>query len=855
MRGFERWALPLAALAVVGAVDLLGGPELSLISLLIVGPLLASLWLDPVRTAAVGIVALLVAGSLGLANEYFGMTTHLTRTLPVAAAAVLSVWISGVRLDRERAATLLALQGSVSRILSESPAVADAAEHILRVLGEALGWKLGAIWTLAPDAAVLRRAAAWSAAGFDAAEFDAASDQIRFERGIGLPGRVWKSGAPVSISELERDPNFPRARAAAAAGLEEGFAFPVRAGESIVGVVELYDTRHKPIDSAELETLAALGRQIGQYLERSRGEEQLGELLEREHAARLDAERAERRAAETVALLDTLLARAPVGFAFIDTELHYVRVNDALATISGHDPTDMVGREVAETIPDLPEVIHHVRRVIRTGEPVVDAEISGETPRMPGIERHWLASYYPVRQPRGEILGVGAIVVEITDRKRAEVGSRYLGEATAALNASLEYEETLRNLAQLSVPHLADWCAVHIRNPGGEVATLAVAHTDPAKVRLVKELQERYPPDPESEVGAVAAIRTGKSQLFRRIDQSLLRSVARDETHFQLIRELGLRSGMTVPLVGRDRPVGAITFASAESGREFGPQDLALAEEIGHRAGAAIENARLYRERSDVARTLQASLLPPTLPDIPGTELAARYRAAGRATDVGGDFYDVFPTGDRRWAAVMGDVLGKGPSAAAMIGLARHTLRTAAMREADSTRILETLNESLYREGVEESFCTAVYATIEVNEHGLTVDVTSAGHPLPLVLRADGSVETGARPGTLLGAVPELTLEPRRIVLEEGDALVIFTDGVVEARSDEGVFGEERLRQTLEELAGATAGSVADRVESEAVAFQAGEPADDLAVLVVRRTTGVERALHDQLGTRAPATS
>jgi serine phosphatase RsbU (regulator of sigma subunit) len=177
------------------------------------------------------------------------------------------------------------------------------------------------------------------------------------------------------------------------------------------------------------------------------------------------------------------------------------------------------------------------------------------------------------------------------------------------------------------------------------------------------------------------------------------------------------------------------------------------------------------------------------------------------------------------------------------------------MREADATRILETLNESLYREGVEESFCTAVYATIELDEHRVTVELTSAGHPLPLVLRADGSVETGARPGTLLGAVPELTLEPRRIVLDEGDALVIFTDGVVEARSDEGVFGEQRLRRTLEGLAGATAGSVADRIESEAVAFQAGEPADDLAVLVVRRATGAERVLDDQLGTREPATS
>ncbi|MBA2255760.1 MAG: SpoIIE family protein phosphatase [Thermoleophilaceae bacterium] len=848
--GIERWAPPLAAIAVVCAADLIGGADVSLISLLILGPLLASFRLGSRQTAVVGGVALAASVLLGIANDYFGESSHLTRILPVAAAAVLCVWLSRLRRERERAALLLALQGSVSRVLNESPSLPDAAPRLLRVIGESLDWKWGALWEVDRGADVLRRVDRWSAPGVEAAEFERAGERIRYERGVGVPGRVWESGAPASLPEVDKDPNFPRARAAAEAGLDAAFAFPIRAGDSVVGVIEFFDAAHAEIDPAQLEMLTGLGRQIGQYVERSRGEEQRADLLEREHGARMSAEGAERRAAETVALLDTLLARAPAGFAFIDTELRYVRVNDALAAISGHAPADMVGRRVAEMLPQLPEVVHGLGSVIRTGEPVVDAEISGETSLAPGIERHWLASYYPVRGLHQEILGVGAVVVEITDRKRAEVGAAYLAEATAALSASLDYEATLHNVARLSVPHLADWCAVQMLEPDAGITTLAVAHADPAKERLVHELNDRYPPDPEARVGSPAVIRTGESQLYPEIDDALLQAAASDDTHLKLLRDLGLRSGMTVPLVARGRPLGALTFASAESGRTFGARDLALAEELGHRAGAAIENARLYRERSHIAQTLQASLLPPRLPDIPGAELAARYRAAGEAVDVGGDFYDVFPTGDRRWAAVVGDVLGKGPSAAAMIGLTRHTLRTAAMRESDSVRILATLNEALCREGIEESFCTALYATIEACANGLELELTSAGHPLPLVLRADGSVEKGARPGTVLGAVPELALDPYRVTLAEGDALVIFTDGVLEARSEDGVFGEEQLRRLLQSLPGVSAQGLAERVERDIVAFQAGEPRDDLAVLVVRSAAGVNQQLDP--GGRSP---
>ncbi len=772
------------------------GENVALVALLIVGPLLASLRLDSraYRGGRRG-RARPVASALGIANDTFLGADHITREVAVVLAGAVAIWLARLRVERERAVVLLALQGSVSRILNESQTLAEATPRLLRVIGEVLGWQLGAVWEVNPDRDRIRRIETWTAAGFEAAEFEAASSEMEFERGHGLPGRVWETRQPMYVPDFREDPSYPRSGSARESGLRAAFAFPVRAGERGVGVIEFFATHFQEIDQQQLEMLSALGRQVGQFIERRRSEEQRTELLAREHEARIDAERAERRAGETVALLDTLLARAPAGFAFIDPDLQYVRVNDALATIYGRSGEDLVGRTVDEVGPALPEVTEAVRRVIASGDPEIDIEVSGEAPGAPGLERYWVASLYPVRGAADRVMGVGAVVVDITGRKRAEVRSHFLAEAMAALNASLDYEITLANVARLTVPRLADWCVVDVlERETASVRRLAIAHSDPSKEQLLWELARKYPTDPSDDTAAAVAIRTGEPQLHVTVDDSLIEAAARNEDHERSLRGLGLRSAMAVPLIVRGQAVGAVTFASAESKRIFDRDDLALAVELSVRAGAAIENARLYRERSHIARTLQQSLLPPRLPDMPGVELAARYRAAGEANDVGGDFYDVFPTGEWTWGVVVGDVLGKGPGAASMIGLARHTLRAAATREPDSVAALSILNDALYRESAQEAFCTAVYAAITVADDRMEAELTCAGHPLPMVLRNDGRLDTVGRPGTVLGAVPKLELEPYRISLDPGDALVMFTDGVLEARSEEGVFGEERLR-------------------------------------------------------------
>ena len=241
---------------------------------------------------------------------------------------------------------------------------------------------------------------------------------------------------------------------------------------------------------------------------------------------------------------------------------------------------------------------------------------------------------------------------------------------------------------------MADWCGVDLAGDRPfEIQRVAVEHVDPAKVALAHELAERYPAEPRIDRGLHQVLHTGESQLWPHIPDALIVEAAQDEEHLRMIRELGMASAMIVPMRVRDRVLGAISFVSAESGRTFNPGDLRLAEDLALRAATAVENARLYRARSTIAQTLQASLLPPMLPEVPGFEAAALYQAAGEDHEVGGDFYDLFATNEDHWFAVIGDVCGKGAEAAAVTALVRYTIRAAAARRHSPAAILRWVNE------------------------------------------------------------------------------------------------------------------------------------------------------------------
>jgi serine phosphatase RsbU (regulator of sigma subunit) len=236
-----------------------------------------------------------------------------------------------------------------------------------------------------------------------------------------------------------------------------------------------------------------------------------------------------------------------------------------------------------------------------------------------------------------------------------------------------------------------------------------------------------------------------------------------------------------------------------------------------------------------VARTLQQTLLPPRLPTIPGVEIGAMYRPAGAGAEIGGDFYDLFETADGGWAVAIGDVCGKGADAAAVIGLVRYSLRAVAMQEQRPSRVLLTVNEALRQQTINERFCTVAYARLRVSSSGgIRATVCCGGHPLPIVLRKDGTVERVGQPGTLLGVFPDPELSDRVTDLGPGDALIFYTDGVTEERSGAQVFGEDGLTEVLASCAGLDAHGIVGAVGDAVAEFRPEAPRDDMAVVAIR---------------------
>ena len=453
--------------------------------------------------------------------------------------------------------------------------------------------------------------------------------------------------------------------------------------------------------------------------------------------------------------------------------------------------------------------------------------------RATGEERWSAVKATPILDDDGFVTMAINVIEDITTHKRAERAQRFLADSSALLGASLEPADVLlAQVAALAVPDVADWVAVHMPGESG-IELVALAHTDPELMKRAEELDRLMPARYDSPRGVANVLRTGQSELYPNVPQ--LRPETDDErARVEHVRAFGMRSALVVPMIARGRTHGALTLATDQSGRRFDEQDLELAEELARRCATAVDNARLFAERAYIARTLQHSLLPAELPDIPGIEAAARFRPTGEGNEVGGDFYDLFESGGRGWTVVMGDVCGKGPDAAAVTALARYTLRAAAMRERLPSRSLGLLNEALLRQRDDRRFCTVAYAYLEPMSEGARVGFASGGHPLPLLLRADGTVQLVGEPGTLLGVVPDPSFSDKSVSLAPGDALVFYTDGVIEGRGTGPPLDEEGLAELVATCVGAGADAIAACVEDAAIAAQNGRPRDDIAVLVLR---------------------
>lgn len=503
-----------------------------------------------------------------------------------------------------------------------------------------------------------------------------------------------------------------------------------------------------------------------------------------------------------------------LGFASVED----LRDADPRVLMGGYETSGADGQEI--DMDDLPSV-----RLLRGEQP--EPLLLHWVNRASGEERWALLKTAAVRDADGSMKAAVTIIEDVTASRRRTLRLEFLAQTTnQVLASSLDYQETLRNVASLAVPQIADWCAVDLFNEGGGRESVAVAHTDPTKLAMAERLRT-FDPD-ELALGRIR--RTGESLLFRDITDELLVNAAVDPEHLELLRAVGMRSALIVPMPARGSMIGALTMVSAESGRAFDESDVEFAEQIARRAGLLVETARLYTERSEVARTLQRSLLPEALPEIPGWEIDALYRPAGQGTEVGGDFYDFWQVGGD-WLMMIGDVTGKGVGAAALTSLVRHSARAASDFDPRPARILERVDAALKREP-SISICTALCIRFSGGE-GI---IAAGGHPLPLRLSAEGVGLVG-QPGTLLGAFEQTHWPETRFELQPGETLVGFTDGVTDTvGANAERFGLRRLQAILDEVNGQRPSAVRQRLAATLEGFQVGEQADDTAAVFMRFT-------------------
>ncbi len=515
--------------------------------------------------------------------------------------------------DRRRAERNMAVQLGVTRITAELSSVEVALERTLHLLCRDLGWAFGAIWTVEGD--TLHCVQAWHDGSEELLAFEKTSRSARFGKGGTLPGRVWASGAPSWIAAFQDDTSLPRASAAASAGLFSAAAFPIWNSDEFVGVIELFSAQVEEPDEALLAMMADVGARLGMFVHRSKAEAQVRLTDERE---RLLAEMEFR----------TVFDLTATGAAQIEAHSRrFLRVNPKFCEMLGYAASELTGLS-------LVDVTHADDRaeVGRSLRDLVEGRCQNLTQehrflRKDGTSGWAILSATMVRDAARGAHRVITIHQDVTERRLGEERQRFLAEAASVLG-SLDYQTNLTNLTHLVVPGLADWCAIDVVDETGKLKRLAIAHVDPAKVHWARELHERYPAHQDATFGLPQVIRTGRPELYAEISDELLQASAVDAEHLEIMRAIGLRSGMIVPLAFRDRVLGALSMVSDESGRRFTPSDLEFAIELGRRAGMAIENARLYREsvatnrmKDEFLATLSHELRTPLNSIVGWTEL------------------------------------------------------------------------------------------------------------------------------------------------------------------------------------------------------------------------------------------
>ncbi|MFB6840399.1 SpoIIE family protein phosphatase [Streptomyces sp. NPDC056361] len=549
---------------------------------------------------------------------------------------------------------------------------------------------------------------------------------------------------------------------------------------------------------------------------------------------------------ENLAAMESLFTQSPIGLALLGPDLRFLRVNDALARMNGMPAAEHVGRRLTEVVPGTNAVSLEslMRQVLDSGTAVVDARRVGRTPADPDRDHIWSCSYAPLLdRADSRSLGLIASLVDITESQEAHIEverARHrfalLAEAGARIGTTLDLKQTAEETVRFLVPQLADSADVQM------LETVLEPDDPAASTRgVLRRLAARFP-DPTAPTSLLAPGQTFQIPLDSVYERVVLRGrptnlyasdipeLFTDPRTEALRTYLATRIGSTrlVPLVARGQVLGTVTVTRLRTREPFDAQDCVLIDEVVARAALNIDNARLYTTQREAAITLQRSLTNNELPDVTGLELTGRYLPAS-AHDVGGDWFDVIALPGGRTGLVIGDVMGHGIHAAAVMGQLRTAVRTLARHDIAPARMLSSLDAVVADLG-EDEMATCVYAVHDPADGGWTI--ARAGHPPPAVATPDGTVTfLDGPPGTPLGTGAH-DFGTQEVTLPEGGLLVLYTDGLIEARDRDLDQGMSQLAQALRPVT-RPLDTLCDEVLGRLLA---GPAQDDVAMLIARTT-------------------
>lgn len=699
------------------------------------------------------------------------------------------------------------------------------ATDFLATVAGLLRWEVGALWEVRPGHPELRFVSGWKEPELATEPLWQRGRQLYFQRGSGLPGRAWERGEIILAPDLESDPELGGPEATAA-GLNSALAIPIPVGApaEVLAVAE-FQTRALGLRSSELiALLAGFADQLAAFIERAR------------------AERVQSRLAAVVeGTQDAVLSKDLDGIV--------TSWNPAAEQLYGYTAEEAIGRHISFIVPPNHRnedqlILERVRR----GEQFETFET--ERLRQDGTRIDVSLTISPLLDSALGVVGASVVARDITSQRRRQRAQEFLVTAGRTLDRSLDPIETARTIVSTAVPELAELCVIDFVRDDGRLGDSIVAAVDPESAKRLERIRHDAPLDPDGQHPVAQVLREGRPMVWRDLrTPGVVEQIAQNPDHRQLMDDAAYNSAAVVGLMARGRILGALSFLHFSQDLRYDQTDLEFLAELGDRAAMALDNARLYHERDQIAVNLQRGLRPPQPAKIEGLEIALAFEAAGEGIEIGGDVYDVMPTEDGCWLLIA-DVAGKGSAAAGVSVAVRHAVRGLTRVIDQPDQILQRVNELLLEGRTLNDFATAVLARMRRGPTGWEVTLSAAGHPPAVHLAEDGVRTFGG--GAVLGGWPDPDIGSHTITVGFGETLVLCTDGWLEVGPAERHCQPSDLADLALSLADLEPFELSERLRLDAVARGEGSLRDDLVILTVRPTASAADVTAHQLAGDQP---